>query len=488
MSKKFTSFLVLAAAALLLTVPTHAQLTKKAAKQHTELKAGPVKTFDVQKAKDAKEKANFKYVGYAFTGAMHQQIAKATLLETAINKIESDKDAFERLMAENLTSTKLPTKTNVRVFNESVATPLTASASRRAEVIDENGIITTPADGVELTYKRAGTGYYYSGGSVYIGTQSGNVTIVEATDGTVYIKDIISYYASGAWVKGTKSGNTITVPVAQPVNYNTQYTTTLSVNFGTVDAEGNIKKAEAQPEVITFAIDETNKVISLQGTAAYAQGVETTFVGVFWDDDNSFSGFGDAESVWTLKEGEEVATTGANVEAPYSNALNSEAAFADFGVLDSNEDGNTWIFSSTTGATYNYSSSNAADDWLISPAIKLEAGKKYHFAIDAACASPNYPEVFEVLLGTEAKASALSQSVLTATEVASKEYATYENEVVTVAETGYYHFGIHAISDANMWRLVVKNFLVEAGAEATAPAAVTDLAVAQTPDKLEAVV
>jgi hypothetical protein len=82
----------------------------------------------------------------------------------------------------------------------------------------------------------------------------------------------------------------------------------------------------------------------------------------------------------------------------------------------------------------------------------------------------------------------LKQSVLAATQVASKEFATYENETVEVAETGYYHFGIHAISDANMWRLMVKNFLVEAGAEPTAPAAVTDFAVAQTPNVLEAVV
>ena len=82
------------------------------------------------------------------------------------------------------------------------------------------------------------------------------------------------------------------------------------------------------------------------------------------------------------------------------------------------------------------------------------------------------------------KASALKQSVLAATQVASKEFATYENETVEVAETGYYHFGIHAISDANMWNLFVANFLVEAGAEPTAPAAVTDFAVAQTPNVL----
>ena len=80
MSKKFTSFLVLAAA-LLLTVPTHAQIFKKAAKQQvTTLKAGPLKVNDVQKVLAAKAKANDKTVGFAFTVDKHQQVsAEATL-------------------------------------------------------------------------------------------------------------------------------------------------------------------------------------------------------------------------------------------------------------------------------------------------------------------------------------------------------------------------------------------------------------------------
>ena len=193
---------------------------------------------------------------------------------------------------------------------------------------------------------------------------------------------------------------------------------------------------------------------------------------------------------YTIKPyGEPTAETGANVDAvPYSNALATADDFGVFGVLDSNDDGKTWSFSADYGAYYIYSSTNAANDWLISPAIKLEAGKKYHFAIDAKVAGANFPERFEVLLGTEAKASALTQSVIAATEVTAIEYVTYENAAVEVAETGYYHFGIHAISDADMFRLMVANFLVEAAPEPTAPAAVTDFAVAQTEGKLEAVV
>lgn len=616
MSKKFTSFLVVLAA-LLLTVPTQAQFAKKAAKQTTVLKAGPLKVNDVQKVKAAMAKANDKTVGLAFTGAKFKQIAKATLLETAINKIEEDKVSFEKLMAENMAgahnvANSLLGGTPRPVFFNSSA----SSVSRRAEAVDEHGIITAPAEGELKYYTRTGYSYYYNSGWK-VTTQSGHAVLIECEDGTVYFKDPIARIANDTYIKGTKSGNTITFPAGQPIVYAANYNATIDVKWGSfVSGSGFAPNAE-QADIV-FTID--GNTLTLQGTSS----TDYVVIAGFWSDDNSMQS-GDAETVltfdseyapastdpvvapdglitetwnteidgavstatigfdnndvyikglftaypdawikgtingstvtfaklqfvglyqgmniwatgadvennkladfvmtydavakvltgsnlllnaaddkiyylsWfesvTVQEGsfaEEEATTGANVDVlPYTNTLGTEDEFAQFGVIDSNKDGSTWLFSTSDGTYYKYNSSNAADDWLISPAIKLEAGKKYHFAIDAASASTSYPEVFEVLIGTEPKASALKQSVLAATQVASKEFATYENETVEVAETGYYHFGIHAISDANMWNLFVANFLVEAGAEPTAPAAVTDFAVAQTPDVLEAIV
>ena len=192
---------------------------------------------------------------------------------------------------------------------------------------------------------------------------------------------------------------------------------------------------------------------------------------------------------YTIKPyGEPEATTAANVDAlPYENALNSADLFGEFGVLDSNNDNRTWSVN-TRGAQYSYSSANDADDWLISPAIKLEAGKKYHFAIDAAAAMATYPERLEVKLGTEPKASAFTTEVIPATVIDFTDFQTLENEAVVVGETGYYHFGIHAISDKDEYNLYVTNFLVEAGVDDAAPAAVTDFDVVATAGKLEATI
>ena len=643
MSKKFTSFLVVLAA-LLLTVPTQAQFAKKAAKQTTVLKAGPLKVNDVQKVKAAKAKANDKTVGLAFTGAMHQQVAaEATLLKAAINNIESDKVAFEKQMEANLRASLYGNQCQIgKVFGNVMLNQTRQNVFELAnnhqnvlhraagEVVDENGVITAIPEGETKIYQRTGTGWYRSGSTLYYTEQAGNIEITETEDGTVYFKDFFSQVAAGTYIKGTKSGNTITVPAGQIVYYWASAGYGMRTGFAEYTTNGFVETKAGDPYILTI----DGNTISLTETSFDFDTATGTIAALFYTDDDTFAGYGDNSSVFTydpdwvapelveLPEGatvetwystatavqnsgnatvegsakvafvgddvylsgifsnypdswikgtidgttvtfsglqflgtyssfdiyavgsngynssaelqdfkmtydatskkftsvnsllanakkdavyfleayegisitkdapaEEVATTGANVDAvPYANALASAEDFADFGVIDSNKDGSTWSYDSSYGTVYKWNSSNAANDWLISPAIKLEAGKKYHFAIDAKAAGASFPEKFEVLLGTEAKASALTQSVLPEVTVTSTEFTTYENEEFSVAETGYYHFGIHATSDANQFGLAVANFLVEAGVEATAPAAVTDLAVAQTPEKLEAVV
>lgn len=302
---------------------------------------------------------------------------------------------------------------------------------------------------------------------------SGNATVegsakVAFVGDDVYLSGIFSNYPD-SWIKGTIDGTTVTFSGLQFLG------TYSSFDIYAVGSNGYNSSAELQDFKMTY--DATSKKFtSVNSLLANAKKDAVYFL-------EAYEGI----SITKDAPAEEVATTGANVDVlPYSNALNTADLFADFGVIDSNKDGSTWDFDASYGVFYRYNSTNDADDWLVSPAIKLEAGKKYHFSIDAKNAG--FLERFEVLIGTEAKASALTQSVLAATEVGSTDYVTYENDAVAVAETGYYHFGIHAISDADQFRLMVANFVVEAGAEPTAPAAVTDFAVAQTPNVLEAVV
>ncbi len=156
----------------------------------------------------------------------------------------------------------------------------------------------------------------------------------------------------------------------------------------------------------------------------------------------------------------------------YTADFSTEDPMGDFSVLDANEDGKTWNWSATNGAYYSYSSTNAADDYLILP-IKLEAGKNYDVTVTARAAGASYPEKFEVVAGTEATAAGLSTTVIAETTVATTTNTDYTG-TLSPEETGTYYVAIHATSEADMYQLRVSKFSIEIGAEGTAPAAVTD--------------
>ena len=325
-------------------------------------------------------------------------------------------------------------------------------------------VTVTPPAGLETeTWYASGHTYSQSAGQVAFES-----TIKVGFDGSdVYLQGVFSRFPD-AWMKGTISGSTVTFAGLQVQGDYSGYTiyATGGDNSGLIDY------------VMTY--DAENKVISSEN-ALFANAAEDKLYYLIYVTDLKIA---------QAAPGEEEATTAAPVDVlPYENALNTADLFGEFGVIDSNKDGKTWSFSSSVGAVgYSYSTANDGDDWLVSPAVKLEGGKKYHFAIDVAAASAKYPERIEVKLGAEPKASALTATVIPATDIDFANFATLENDEVVVAETGYYHIGIHAISDADQYNLFVKNFLIEAGVDPAAPAAVTNFDVVPTENKLEATV
>lgn len=633
MTRRFTSLLVAALALLVsATVLAESQQWQKSApskqfavtSSRQVLKSAQQAQLLMLKARDAHlgTKTDINFVGQAVQNVQDNNVALAKLLQ---NNLEVAKAASA--VGNNLPQVNVIRRGNT-VLNLGNGAGSSAKAPRRAgEVVDDYGIITSPAEGTTTTYARSGMSTYYNSGGILQAEQEGNIEVVETEDGVVYFKDFLARVSVGTYVKGTREGNTITVPAGQVIHYWGDYNYGLYLTLATL----NGTSYEVVEGDITLTVD--GNVISLDGTGNPEEG--GVFVAAFYTDDNSFSGYGDYSSVytydpdfvapepvvlpdgatvetWNMKgvqvgssgnsavertakvaivgdelylsgifqnfpnswvkgtisgttvtfsalqylgdygsyyiyavgsngynssaelqdftmtydadnqrltsdnsllanaaedriyfleayEGitiqvaefeEEAVATGDNVdELPYSNTLTTADEFAEFGVIDANGDGKTWSFASST-VRYAYSSANNGDDWLISPAILLEAGKVYHFAIDAKAQGSSYPERLEVKIATEAKASVLAegQQVIAPTDVTSTTLTTFENEALTVEETGYYHFGVHAISDADKYYLTVANFLVEQGAEASAPAAVTDLTVTQVEGVLQAVI
>lgn len=143
----------------------------------------------------------------------------------------------------------------------------------------------------------------------------------------------------------------------------------------------------------------------------------------------------------------------------YSNAFSTESDFNTMTVINSNNDSYTWAYYNSS-ARIRWNSSKAADDWLITPSITLEAGKTYMFEIDAKAETSSYPERLEVKLGTAATAAGMTTSVIASTNITSTTLAPLSSNTITVSTTGEYYFGVHAISDANMYYLTVDNLVI----------------------------
>ena len=132
-------------------------------------------------------------------------------------------------------------------------------------------------------------------------------------------------------------------------------------------------------------------------------------------------------------------------------------------IYDVNGDNSTWTITSGYGR-YSWNSSNAANDWLVSSAIALEAGKTYTFSLDAWRQSTNYEERLEVMLLTDNSQTALSggSTIITERAVSSTSSSTPDNlsNTFTVQTTGNYYIGIHATSARDRYYLYVDNLLI----------------------------
>ena len=160
--------------------------------------------------------------------------------------------------------------------------------------------------------------------------------------------------------------------------------------------------------------------------------------------------------------------------APLTLDMQNADNFAQHSVIDANADSKTWYYSTSKGTVYDYDKNNDADDWLISPAIYLEEGKAYDFAAEARAYSDRYPEKLEIMMGTAPTAEAMTISLVEATELGGTPSTLSANIAPTAS--GEYYIGFHAVSEAMQWTLYLNSYSLSAPYGATAPDAVTDIA------------
>ena len=153
--------------------------------------------------------------------------------------------------------------------------------------------------------------------------------------------------------------------------------------------------------------------------------------------------------------------------------------------VDANNDGGKYQFlfnSSEQAAYYVQNTSEAANDWLISPAVTLTAGKQYTIMVSVR----NYSKYsgdkndFTVSYGNGQAVDAMTTEVMNVTGIKkSDSYSDKSSEIFTVETTGDYCFGIHLTSASYQGDFGIKSFTVAEFVEL--PEAITTATVTPAP-------
>ncbi len=241
------------------------------------------------------------------------------------------------------------------------------------------------------------------------------------------------------------------------------------------------------PSTFTYTVNR----ITSEGVTTVATGLtETEFSENVQTDDMiavrysivPYSGEMEGVAVTTGK-----AVFGDGFSAPVLWLLDDPDEFEMFTAIDANGDGFSWesgTWRYTQNKTiyaqnmWNDDDRTDADDWFVTPKVKLEPGRRYFFKFSAANTMMTKKETFEVMLGQEPTVAGLSTRIQEPVTILDSDDWQRQRIPVEVKEKGLYNFGIHCISKApDYYRLYIDTIAVEAGPLFKAPAKVSDFKV-----------
>ena len=223
----------------------------------------------------------------------------------------------------------------------------------------------------------------------------------------------------------------------------------------------------------------TYDVVRMPGNVAVASGLQTTScpdrvgqmgVHTYVVTPSTLKGVGTAGSSAPT-------VVGTEVSVPYTCDFEDAGQLLMWSLLDLNNDGFTWERSNTLDGECTMLMRGAYDrevnDMLVTPPLRLEAGKSYKVIYDAGCMNPYYPAHYTLTFGNGATAQA--QSIIL------KEFETDLrglNKVIVylpeIAETGNYNIGFHASWESGLQTLYISNVIVEENSASRLTGKVTD--------------
>ena len=174
---------------------------------------------------------------------------------------------------------------------------------------------------------------------------------------------------------------------------------------------------------------------------------------------------------------------GTHYTVPYLENFEDMSVMDIFTIVDANSDQFYWFYerNDNTKNSYVYYTANnqtylPANDWLITPPIRLEQGKVYELSFDSWVYDRSYPESLRVTMGTTNNPATQTNILLDLPSLTNSE-SMKRYTTVTVEQTGDYYFGFQVYSAEDMWDLYLDNISIEELGDLNAPQVVNNLKV-----------
>lgn len=141
-----------------------------------------------------------------------------------------------------------------------------------------------------------------------------------------------------------------------------------------------------------------------------------------------------------------------------------EASFAKWTVIDANASSspNTWTYNDGD-AVYTQDTKNAANDWLISPAVTLVGGQEYKLTayVKNGSTFSSDKHNFDITVGAAATIEGQTTTILSVTSFTTKTY-TANHGTFTPPTDGEYYFAIHEKSSSYQGDFYFQKFELQA--------------------------
>ena len=171
---------------------------------------------------------------------------------------------------------------------------------------------------------------------------------------------------------------------------------------------------------------------------------------------------------------------------PYSSNFSDPTGFTGFTIINANNDDYTWELNTDYGfARIRWNATIAMDDWLITPAIKLQAGESYEVSFEAYSSSVSNVERLEVKWGDEPTVAGMKYEAVGPTDINNGGLSApgmLISSYITPPADGLYYIGVHGISPKDKSALWVGDIKIAAPQSAELPGIVTDLTAAPDPN------